>query len=120
MIQFLEQALGQGTFDRPELSAVRKLLDASSRGIHFTGPAAAEAGARLERMIALPPLHRLTELLLLLDELATIKTARPLASRGYTPTPDADDQRRLQRLLHHVNSHYTEPIRLADLAPLPI
>jgi AraC-like DNA-binding protein len=70
VIQFREDFMGMGFFDRPEMASVARLLAASRRGIHFTG----DTGPLEQQMHGLPaqddPLQRLLQLLDLLQGLA--------------------------------------------------
>ena len=59
MIHFRRDFLGEELWERPELRAVLELLDASRRGIQFTGECRDEVAARLESLETLDGLDRL-------------------------------------------------------------
>jgi len=118
VVQFLPDRFGAGFLETPELRRVRRLLDRAASGIAFRGPVARLVGQRLEAMVGLGPLPRLTGLLECLDELSRARTARTLASAAYYSPDRLDDQRRIDKVRAHLHHHAAEPLTLPDVARL--
>jgi AraC-like DNA-binding protein len=117
IIQFLGACLGDGFFDRPELTHVKRLLDQSAHGLQFTGRSAVTIAKRIAVIPALSPLARLTELLAVLDQLARSHGAVRLSSRAFDP-PARREQRRIERVLRFVNENFTRDLSIAEVAQL--
>jgi hypothetical protein len=76
--QFSGSFLGAGFFGAPELVPIRRLLERSSQGLHFTGRTQREVGRRMEGMDSLRGPARLLSLLEILSQLSGSRDARPL------------------------------------------
>ena len=112
VVQFLPEVLGPA----PELAVVRALLQRAGRGVHFTGRAAREATIRLRGMGDLAPLPRLLRLIETLHLLASARGTRLLASAGYAPVFNVQDQSRLARVLDYVNAALTDGVEQREAA----
>lgn len=119
VVQFLPEVPGAA----PELAPVHRLLKRAARGVHFTGRGAKAAIERMRRMPEMDALPRLLLLIETLHLLAEARGARLLASAGYAPVFNVEDQGRLARVLDYVNESLTagveqrEAARRAGLAP---
>lgn len=123
VVQFSETMLGDSWLEAPELSAIRRLLGRAGRGVHFSGKAAKVAAARLGQMTEMESVPRMLLLLETLHDLATARGTTLLASAGYAPIFNVEDQSRLSRVLDYVNASVAEGVtqreaaRLAGLSP---
>jgi AraC-like DNA-binding protein len=116
VVQFQEELLGPRWLETPEFAAVRRLLARAQRGVHFRGRPAAAAARRLRAMTGLAPFPRLQQLLETLDALAAAAGARPLASAGFAPVLNTDDESRLGRVLDYVNRAAAEGLEQREAA----
>lgn len=116
VVQFPSDLLETELGGQPEFAAVRRLLERSSRGLVFTGRAAAAATARLRRLPRLRGLSALLELLGILDVLATSRSARPLSSAAYAPDLDRSSEARLARVYAYLMRRFADDVALADVA----
>lgn len=116
VVQFPEEMLGVGWLETPELSAVRRLLLRARRGLHFTGRPAVVASAALRRMTKLEPLPRMLLLIETLHRFSRARGAKLLASAGYAPVFNVDDQSRLARVLDYVNAAITQGVSQREAA----
>lgn len=114
IIQFREDFLGSGFFERPELKMVSKLLKKAHRGIRFSKAAAGKVTKQLK---AMPKQDETRKLLSLLDVLARLAeseyqlmTPKDLA---YAPSYD---EGRMQLINQYVYQHFTQPISIKTIA----
>lgn len=116
VVQFPRDLLGAGWLDAPEFAGVRRLLGRAGRGVHFRGRTAAAAARRLRTMTGLAPFARLQLLLETLHALAAAPGARLLASAGFAPAMDGEDESRLGRVLDYVNQRAAEGVQQREAA----
>jgi AraC-like DNA-binding protein len=114
--QFSGGFLGADFFGAPELVPIRRLLERSSQGLHFTGKTQREVGRRMEDLDSLRGPARLLSLLEILSRLAGSRDARPLSSRGFAPSPRPADRARIDRVCRFLTEHFTERVPLARAA----
>jgi AraC-like DNA-binding protein len=117
-IQFREDVFGRDLWGMPECSRIRRLMAEAGRGLCFRGKAARESQALMEKIYsARPGVLRIGLLLELLDRMARAGASRPLASEGYRAEPVKERTgKKMHELLHYVEDHWTEPMRLEDVA----
>ena len=117
-IQFREDVFGRDLWTMPECSRIRKWMTEAGRGVSFHGRAAREAQALMEKIYSVRPgVLRIGMLLELLDRMARAGTGRPLASEGYRAEPVKERTgKKMYELLHYVEDHWTEPLRLEEAA----
>jgi AraC-like DNA-binding protein len=99
----------------PEFAAVRDLLSRASRGLHF--PAGVTSPETWSELASLRGLAAWCALARLLDRLARVEGARPIASPGYLPAPRHGSRRRFERALAFVAQQAEAgPVYLRDAA----
>lgn len=116
VVQFLESAFGERWLDAPEMRGVRRLLRRARRGVRFQGKAAVQAAERMGRMTTLEPLPRVLLLWETLHGLSQARNASLLASAGYSPVFNGEDQGRLARVLDYVNGSLTDRVEQTEAA----
>lgn len=116
VVQFLEEMLGEHWLDAPELSGVRRLLGRAQRGVRFSGRASVLVAEKMRRMTTLESMPRMLLLLETLHDLSQMKEAELLASAGYSPVFNVEDQSRLSRVLDYVNGSIAEGVEQREAA----
>jgi len=116
VVQFREEFLGPGFFDRPETERVRKLLRRAALGLQVQGRSRATVADRVQALATTSGLGRVIALLEILDELAATDELAPLASPGYVPHFDGDDEARVSRVCQILNERLAEPVSRPELA----
>ncbi len=116
VVQFHASMLGDAWLQAPEMNGIRRLLGRALRGIRFTGRSAKEAAAQLGRLTELENMPRLLLLLKILHDLSQSKEAEFLASAGYAPVFNVEDQGRLSRVLDYVNASITDGVEQREAA----
>ena len=114
--QFTPEFLGPDFLRAPELAAVRRLLDRSTRGLRFSGRTQKAAARKMDGMERLQGLARLAALLEVLDLLARSREWRPLSSREFIPALRRGDAERIDRVCRHLNERCAERVTLAEAA----
>ena len=110
VVRFLETFLGNDFLDVPEMESVKRLLRRSARGLVVTGRTRDAVATRMERLPQLSGLARIAELLAILEALAQSSELRPIASAGFVPSLASDDQSRMERVCHYINTNLSETI----------
>jgi AraC-like DNA-binding protein/quercetin dioxygenase-like cupin family protein len=120
VVNFAEDFLGEGFLARPELTAVRRLIARSRRGLVFRGRTRQEATRLMRRLPTLGGLPRLLTLLTLLEVFAEAPASdsEELASPAYALPVDGGDGDRLTRVFQHIRDHLHEPLGRHGLARL--
>ena len=108
--------LGDSWLQAPELSGVRRLFARARRGIRFTGKTANTVAAQMRRLTELETMPRLLLLLEILHDLSQSKDAELLASAGYAPVFNVEDQSRLSRVLDYVNASIADGVEQREAA----
>ncbi len=116
VIQFREDCFGTGFFALPEMTAIKRLLGRAAVGLRFTGEIRKRTAQSMIAMAATDPPRRMTALLSVLDDLSRTRSVVKLASRAQAVPPRQHDRSRIDRVLRHLNEHYTQPIDQAQMA----
>ncbi|WP_170150113.1 helix-turn-helix domain-containing protein [Kushneria sinocarnis] len=99
----------------PELNCLRPMLRAAVRGLLFEGERAEQGACLLESMGEQPHSRRLLTMLTLLHDLAG-GHYRQLASDGYRHQLQGTFSEQIDSVLRHVHNHFSEDLRMSDLA----
>ncbi|MEK6478590.1 AraC family transcriptional regulator [Catalinimonas sp. 4WD22] len=118
VIHFAEDFLGKHFFNLPEMAKVKKLLNASRRGLQIEGKLKKEIAKRMGEMLHYSPALRLTELLSILVALSHDESLVPLASAGFVQHYGNANAERLDPVLAYMMQHFTEDISLEEVAAL--
>lgn len=116
VIQWKEDFLGKGWMENPEFTSIRKLFQASSRGLKFHKSVALHVRKQLLGMLDAPPLEKLLTLLHILNELAQTNQMQVLCEQNFSSTPDLNDSERINRIYQYVEENYQKKITLATVA----
>ena len=102
----------------PELGAIGPLLAAADNGVLFGPATATTLKARMLSLCAQPQADRALGLQGLLLALSGAHDRRTLSSGAINPGNVSRDQRRMERVLAHINAQFDAPIRLAPLCDI--
>lgn len=116
VVHFAEDFLGADFFSRPELWAIRKLLDEAGRGLHIHGPTREAIAPQMERLLQLGGYERLRTLLDILQTIAQSKDRTALASLGYKNSSHEKDAQRINTVYNYLFQHFAEDMALSDIA----
>jgi AraC-like DNA-binding protein len=117
-IHFSHDWLGPGWQDLPSMQHVKKLLARAALGIHVTGTTRDEVE---DLMLRIPEQHGLPRVITVLEILHRISlspTCHTIASRGFAPELDPQDEMRVNKVAQYIQGHLDETIYLDSLAEL--
>lgn len=116
IVRFQENFAGADFLKLPEAQSLGKLFLRARRGLEIQGATRKAVAERLQRLAIVRGLQRLTELLSILDMIATSRDLRTIASRGFVPDLSTDDQDRMQRVTQFIDDHLSRRIDRDDVA----
>ncbi|HRH59911.1 MAG TPA: AraC family transcriptional regulator, partial [Chitinophagaceae bacterium] len=99
----------------PELVSIKKLLDKSSAGIHFTINAKSSLPALIKEIQQAKGAEALSKFILLLDKLSAEKM-RVLASQPFRHTKRNANEKRINKIFQYVQQKYSIQISIAEAA----
>lgn len=101
----------------PELSPLLSLQDQAVRGLLYEGRAAEKIGSLLAEFDAAgPPVRQVSLVLAALEILYEARRGEFLASPHYQMKPNERLCRRVDAIAEYIHRHYTQPLRLGELA----
>lgn len=115
IIQFTEEFLGKEFLNKPELLAVKTLLQKAGRGLYFHQDAIEKVKAVLLHMHELNESRKLLSLLDVLVTLSEDERFEYLTAKGYAYDPGQDEER-MNNIHQYVYEHFTGPISLKEIA----
>jgi len=114
VVQFDTARWGSALLDLPEFTKIADLFDKASRGLCFDSTSAARLHARMLRPVS--PLARFTALLEILEILADLPGARPLAFAPWAKDRRMNSDPRVQDILSYLSQNASGPIAQKDAA----
>jgi len=118
VIQFQRELFNIGLLSIPEMTSINKLLDNSQRGIQFLGKTRISLGKRMKKIFRFSGIERVTELILLLDEMARSSEYRYHASVGYSKIVNTYDFFRFNKIHEYIINNFSQPIKLDEVASI--
>ena len=115
IIQFTEEFLGKEFLNKPELLAVKTLLQKAGRGLRFHKDAIDKVKAVLLQMYELNESRKLLSLLNVLVTLSEDEGFEYLTAKGYVYDPGQDEER-MNNIHQYVYEHFTGAISLKEIA----
>jgi AraC-like DNA-binding protein len=118
VLYFQEDFLGKDFLDKPEMLALKQLLNDSKRGIEYKGDLRGHIRSELMSIMHSEGFQTIIQLLTLLDKLAHEAGGSPISSYGYVNTYKVSETERMQKVHNYVLQHFSQEIRLGDVASL--
>lgn len=118
VVQFKEDFLGGDFIEAPELKSIKQLFKRAKQGIVFYGNSKKEVGNKMEELVTLAPLERLTAFIKILDELAATKEYELLNIDQVVLEARPQDNERLEILFDFVKREYKRTITLDEVSDM--
>lgn len=118
VIQIKEDVFKDSVLPRPEMAAVKILLEKSKYGICFKGKTKHHITKNLKRLLKLPPFEKFIELLKVLHTMAISEEYELLNPTSALSNLTRKNNRRLQDILAYVEKHYNEDIDIKKAASI--
>lgn len=115
-IQFLPDCLGQSFFDLAALKSIRNLLTRSCRGLHFPSAAAKDAVPLLRATLEGYGVRRIASFLQLLQMLAEVRDAKPMASLHFELPQLPRSFKQLELATAYIHGHLHDELNLSTVA----
>lgn len=116
-IQFSPKIFDGGPFINPHFSGFIQMLRNSRQGLAFGPMAISRVRPFLIEIADMQPgFYRFQQLMTLLYELSRQDDYRLLATESFSREHTINDNQRIEQVVSYIRAHYTEPIRLEDLA----
>lgn len=116
IIQFKKNCFGSVFCNLPEMSKITGFLERTSRGLRFYGNSLEKLGKQVKKIFRLSGVKRITELIMLLDNMANTNEYKYLSSVGYSDIVNKFDFHRFNKIHEFIISNYTSEIKLEDVA----
>lgn len=116
VIQFSEDFLGRGFFDKGPFKQIRAMLDQSVQGYSFSGHTLKEAGALIQSLLKLDEAAMIIQLLSVLHTLSRSSECSLLSSRGFSTQLDYVESERMGKVLDYILKNFREEITLHQIA----
>ena len=118
-IQFSPDLFSNNFIAKKQFTSIRKMLDRAQKGLSFPLPAVMKVYSTIDSLLkGEPGFYQFVKFLTILYELSICDDARTLSSSSFARSKTASDSRRVQKVEEYINLHYTEEIRLSQLAEL--
>jgi len=118
LIQFKPDFLGSEFFKIPEMIAVEALFERAKKGIRFNIEIKQRIGAKIEALVALDGVPRITSFLEILNDLATTDDYTLLNANGFAFETIPQDSNKIEVIYNHINEHFREHISLDEISSL--
>lgn len=116
---FLDFTSPDSIFNRTPLLSIKKLFEKARKGVAFTEEAIAKARPHLYKLSGMTDkFYAVVELLTVLYELSLADGTRELATSSFAKVDVESNSRRILKVKEYISKHFTEELRLADLADL--
>jgi len=115
IIQFKSDYFSDRMLDLPEFMQIKKILNASKRGISFNNIDKKEWIPRFKKLITLKGLHKYIELINILNDLGSMEY-HILASEGFVNINPWPENKRLGTIYQFVLNNYRNPISVTEVA----
>ncbi|MBO4339901.1 MAG: helix-turn-helix domain-containing protein [Bacteroidales bacterium] len=118
-VQFSPYLLGPDLLARNQFASVRKMFDQAKMGLTFSLTAIMKVYNLIDTLASKEErMEQFLDMLKILYELSLDKDARTLASSSFAQTGEDRDSRRVNKAKEYISQHYTEDIKLEELASL--
>jgi AraC-like DNA-binding protein len=116
IIQFDRDIFGANFINTPEMCSIKELLEKSKRGIKFVGSSRDMLGKQMMKIFRVKGIHRITELILLLDMMAGSNEFHYHSSLGYSKILNSYDFYRFNKIHEYLVTNFTREISLDDIS----
>ncbi|WDE95697.1 AraC family transcriptional regulator [Lentisphaera profundi] len=118
VIQFSEESMGKGLFDKPETMHIGEFLKEAERSFEFSGKTRDEVHELILAMEELNDLQRFTQIIEVLDVMtrASREDRKKLVSPLYSPNLNRENVNKVDQITRHISNNLELPISLAEAA----
>ena len=118
LIQFKPDFLGSEFFKIPEMVAIEAMFERAKQGIRFNIEIKQRIGAKIEKLVELDGVERITSFLEILNDLATTDDYTLLNANGFAFETIPQDSDKIEVIYKHINESFKEHISLDEISEL--
>ncbi|GAA4094995.1 AraC family transcriptional regulator [Mucilaginibacter panaciglaebae] len=118
VIQFHENFLGPGFFDRKHFKQIKDLLQRSSQGIVFDENTTALIAQKMNALVAKSPTETVITLLDILHTLSVAASYSLLSSSGFLHSLNVDESTRMSKVYDYILDNFKRDISLDEVASI--
>ena len=116
VMQFKEDAFGEGFFNLPEMQSVRAFFKLSKRGLKISGDTHKKIARELKIITKLSGVERFTSLLNILNILANSSDLTPLTTESFEKIYYDTGSDKINQVFEYVTNEFRNDIQLIDVA----
>lgn len=116
VIQFNENFLGPGFFERQLFQKIGTLLKRSGQGITFTGKTRQIVGIQIQDLVSKTSTEVIIDLLSILHTLSMSTEYSILSSPGFVNAINFDDSNRIGKVYDHILNNFRKDLTLEEVA----
>ncbi|SDE90979.1 AraC-type DNA-binding protein [Mucilaginibacter pineti] len=118
VIQFDENCLGEGFFDKPQFTAIKALFERSQQGLAFSGPLRELAEQKIKAIVNVDDAEAVASLISILGLLAKATDYQVLSAQKQVAASAQKDTARMNRIYHYLLDNFKNDIVLEDMAAM--
>ncbi|SEO34583.1 AraC-type DNA-binding protein [Mucilaginibacter gossypiicola] len=118
VIQFDENCLGAGFFEKPQFAAIKDLLQRAGHGLTFTGPVRDLAEQKIKAMVNVDEAEAVAGLISVLGLLARSTEYEVLSVQKQITASAQKDTARMNVIYHYLLDNFRSDIELEDIAAM--
>lgn len=116
-VQFSPRLLDEGLLGRNQFATIRLMFGRARTGLTFSMPAIMKVYNLIDALASREDrMDQFLDMLKILHELSLDADARALASNSFAKAGHLQQNQRVDRVMDYISRHYTEEIKLEDLA----
>ena len=118
-IQFSDDIFGDGLLSKNQFASIKHMLNRASKGLSFSLDSIMKVYSTLDTIAKEPERFvQFLKTLYILYELSIADDAKSLASGTFSYSEKGEESGRIQKVKLYVGEHYSESLKLSDLAEL--
>ena len=118
-VHFSGDIFGEGLLSKNQFASINRMLQRADHGLSFSIGTIMKVYSALDTIAdASERFVQFLKFMYILYELSVADDARVLASSSFSHTERETESRRVQKVKEYVNEHYSEALKLSDIADL--
>lgn len=118
-VHFSGDIFGEGLLSKNQFASISQMLQRADHGLSFSIGTIMKVYSALDTIAdASERFVQFLKFMYILYELSVADDARVLASSSFSHAERETESRRVQKVKEYVNEHYSEPLKLSDIADL--
>ena len=118
-VHFSGDIFGEGLLSKNQFASINRMLQRADHGLSFSIGTVMKVYSALDTIAdASERFVQFLKFMYILYELSVADDARVLASSSFSHTERETESRRVQKVKEYVNEHYSEALKLSDIADL--